>query len=37
LAEELGLPVVYLCTGEKYGDIMPFDAQAYAKEFVGLA
>jgi fused signal recognition particle receptor len=36
LAEELGLPVVYLCTGEKYGDIRPFDAHAYAEEFVGL-
>jgi fused signal recognition particle receptor len=36
LAEELGLPVIYLCTGEKYGDIRPFDAHAYAEEFVGL-
>jgi fused signal recognition particle receptor len=36
LAEELGLPVVYLCTGEKYGDIRPFDAHAYAEEFAGL-
>jgi fused signal recognition particle receptor len=36
LADELGLPVVYLCTGEKYGDIRPFDAHAYAEEFVGL-
>jgi fused signal recognition particle receptor len=37
LAEELGLPVVFLCTGEKYGDITPFDPQSYAKEFAGLA
>jgi fused signal recognition particle receptor len=37
LAEELGLPVVYLCTGEKYGDISPFNPQSYAEEFAGLA
>jgi len=37
LAEELGLPVVFLCTGEKYGDIEPFDPRRYAKEFAGLA
>ena len=36
LAEDLGLPVVYLCTGEKYGDIAPFDPWRYAKEFAGL-
>jgi fused signal recognition particle receptor len=36
LAEGLGLPIVYLCTGEKYGDLRPFDAHAYAEEFVGL-
>jgi len=35
LAEDLGLPVVFLCTGEKYGDIVPFDPWQYAKEFVG--
>jgi fused signal recognition particle receptor len=37
LAEELGLPVVYLCTGEKMGDIKPFDPRRYAEEFAGLA
>ena len=36
LAEELGLPVVFLCTGEKYGDIKPFDPRSYAEEFAGL-
>jgi len=36
LAEDLGLPVVFLCTGEKYGDIVPFDPQRYAEEFIGL-
>jgi len=37
LAEELGLPVIFLCTGEKYGDISPFDPRRYAEEFIGLA
>ena len=36
LADELGLPVVYLCTGEKYADIKPFDPHIYAREFAGL-
>ena len=37
LAEDFRLPVVYLCTGEKYGDISPFDPRLYAEEFAGLA
>jgi fused signal recognition particle receptor len=36
LAEDLGLPVIFLCTGEKYTDIAPFDPQRYAEEFIGL-
>jgi fused signal recognition particle receptor len=36
LASELHLPVVYLCTGEKYGDIENFDPQKYAREFTGI-
>jgi len=36
LAEELGLPVLFLCTGEKYEDISLFNARRYAEEFVGL-
>ena len=36
LAEDLGLPVIFLCTGEKYGDIAPFDPQRYAEEFIGI-
>jgi len=36
LAEDLGLPVIFLCTGEKYGDIAPFDPRRYAEEFAGL-
>jgi len=36
LASGLHLPVVYLCTGEKYGDIEIFDPQKYAREFTGI-
>jgi len=36
LAEDLGLPVVFLGTGEKYGDIVPFDPVLYVKEFLGI-
>ncbi|MDR1375182.1 MAG: signal recognition particle-docking protein FtsY [Treponema sp.] len=37
LAAELGLPLVFICTGEQYGDIAPFDPRGYAREFAGLA
>ena len=37
LAEDLALPVVFICTGEKYGDIAPFDPRRYVEEFTGLA
>ena len=36
LASELNLPVVYVCTGEKYTDIETFNAQEFAKEFTGI-
>jgi len=36
LASVLRLPVAYLCTGEKYGDIRPFDPGAFVKEFAGV-
>ena len=36
LASVLRLPVAYLCDGEKYGDIRPFDAGAFAREFAGV-
>jgi fused signal recognition particle receptor len=36
LAETLKLPVRYVCDGEKYEDIRPFDPSEYVKEFVGL-
>jgi fused signal recognition particle receptor len=37
LAAELGLPVAYLCTGEKYGDIELFCPRRFAEEFAGIA
>jgi len=36
LASELGLPVAYVCTGEKYGDIEIFNPNKFAKEFAGI-
>jgi fused signal recognition particle receptor len=36
LAREIKLPVVFLCTGEKYGDIRDFDPRVYAEEFTGV-
>ena len=36
LASELNLPVIYLCTGEKYGDMEKFDPHKFAKEFTGI-
>ena len=36
LSTELRLPVVFICHGERYGDISPFDPGEYAKEFIGL-
>ncbi len=36
LAKNLGLPVAFVCTGEGYDDIAPFDPVRYAREFVGL-
>ena len=36
LATELHLPVVYICTGEKYGDIETFNPRSFAREFAGL-
>ena len=37
LASDLRLPVVYVCTGEKYNDIEIFDPKKFALEFAGLA
>jgi len=36
LASELGLPVAYICTGEKYSDIEVFDKNKFVREFAGI-
>jgi fused signal recognition particle receptor len=36
LMDELGLPVIYLCEGEKYEHIRPFDPSGFVREFTGL-
>lgn len=36
IGRELNLPVAFICTGEKYGDIQPFDAEKYIDDFLGL-
>jgi fused signal recognition particle receptor len=35
LAAKLRLPVLYLCDGEKYENIRPFNADDYIREFLG--
>ncbi|MDR2719013.1 MAG: signal recognition particle-docking protein FtsY [Treponema sp.] len=37
LASGLCLPVAYLCTGEKYGDIQTFNPHNFAREFAGVS
>ena len=36
IGKELGIPVAYICTGEKYEDIAVFKAEEYIDEFLGL-
>jgi fused signal recognition particle receptor len=36
LSTSLKLPVVFVCNGENYGDVSPFNPKAYARTFVGL-
>lgn len=36
IGRELGLPVAYVCTGEGYKDIGPFDVASYINDFLGL-
>ena len=36
IGRELGLPVAYICTGEGYDNIAPFNAEAYINDFVSL-
>ncbi len=35
LGKELGIPCAYVCTGEGYSDIAPFDAEKYINELLG--
>ena len=37
LGRDLGIPLAFVCTGEKYGDIMPFDAESYVSDFLGIS
>ncbi len=36
IGRELGLPVAYVCTGEGYDNIAPFDAQSYINDFLSM-
>lgn len=35
IGKQLGLPVAYVCTGEKYENIQAFDGEKYVEEFLG--
>ena len=35
IGKELNIPVWFVCTGEKYSDIQPFEKDSYIKEFLG--
>lgn len=36
IGRELNIPIAFVCTGEKYPDIKPFNAEEYVNEFLGL-
>ena len=36
IGKELGLPVAFICTGEKYEDIRKFDSEEYINNFLGM-
>ncbi len=36
IGKNLGIPVAFVCTGEKYPDIQAFDSRKYVGEFLGL-
>ena len=36
IGRELGIPVAYICTGEGYDNIAPFNAEAYINEFLSM-
>lgn len=35
ICKELGIPVAYICDGEKYENIAPFSAEQYVRRFLG--
>ena len=35
IGKQLGIPVLFVCTGEKYEDIRPFEPEKYVEEFLG--
>ena len=35
IGKEFKIPVLFVCTGEKYDDIAPFNAEKYVEEFLG--
>ncbi len=36
IARELSIPVAFVCTGEGYDDIRPFDSVSYTRDFLGI-
>ena len=36
IGKELGIPVAFLCDGEKYENIRQFNAEKYIDDFIGL-
>lgn len=36
VGKEFGIPVAFVCTGEGYDDIQPFDVDSYTDSFLGL-
>lgn len=36
IGKEFGIPVAFICFGEGYGDIRPFDPNQYVDDFLGL-
>lgn len=36
ISRQLGIPTAFVCEGERYEDIRPFDAERYLDEFLGL-
>jgi len=36
IARDVGIPTAFVCDGERYEDIRPFESEAYLDEFLGL-